>query len=256
MEMSQSDKKPFFKRLRKNFLRENKAIASRIERSWYSSKYPKPITGSAKWLVQTEMKYGGFVTGIERNKVSSNDPRTKEQILEGGMSGGDRMYDHLYARKYAKYLKPFVMEKKPITLVEVGILKGSGVAIWCELFPDSRIIGLDIDLGHIQNNMSYLKDKGAFQNYEPELYLFDQFEDNQKLIKDFLKGATIDVFIDDGFHSVESILTTITSVLPHLSKDFVYIIEDNEEVHTQLKLLYPNYLIDYSNRLTIITAKQ
>lgn len=254
--MSQSDKKPFFKRLRKNFLRENKAIASRIERSWYSSKYPKPITGSAKWLVQTEMKYGGFVTGIERNKVSSNDPRTKEQILEGGMSGGDRMYDHLYARKYAKHLKPFVMEKKPITLVEVGILKGSGVAMWCELFPDSRIIGLDIDLGHIQNNMSYLKDKGAFQNYEPELYLFDQFEDNQKLIKDFLKGATIDVFIDDGFHSVESILTTITSVLPHLSKDFVYIIEDNEEVHTQLKLLYPNYLIDYSNRLTIITAKQ
>ena len=138
----------------------------------------------------------------------------------------------------------------------MGILKGSGVAMWCELFPNSRIIGLDIDLGHIQNNMSYLKDKGAFQNNEPELYEFDQYEDNQQLLGDILNGATIDVFIDDGFHSMETILTTITSVIPHLSKDFVYIIEDNEEVYTQLKILYPNYLIDYSNRLTIITTEQ
>jgi len=114
VELSQSNKKSFFTRLRKNFLREKKAFSNHLERSWYSSKYPKPIKGSAKWLVNTEMKYGGFVTGVARNKVSSNDPRTKEQILESGMSGGDRMYDYLYARKYAKYLKPFVMEKNQL----------------------------------------------------------------------------------------------------------------------------------------------
>ncbi len=137
----------------------------------------------------------------------------------------------------------------------MGILKGSGVAMWSELFPDSRIIGLDIDLGYIKNNMNFLKDKGAFQNNEPELFLFDQFQDNQKLLEDFLNGDLIDVFIDDGFHSVESILTTIKSVLPHLSKEFVYFIEDNEQVYRQLKKLYPNFLIDYSNNLSIITPK-
>jgi len=245
----------FLKRLKKNIIMGTKGIFNRLLRLWYLSKITNPKKGSAQWLVQSEIKYGGYVRVGSINKVSPNDPRSKDKILAGGMTGGDRMCDHLYAGKYAKYLKPFVMEKKPITLVEVGILKGSGVAMWCDLFPDSRIIGLDIDLGHIQNNMSYLKDKGAFQNNEPELYLFDQFENNQKLIGDFLNGATIDVFIDDGFHSVESILTTVTSVLPHLSKDFVYIIEDNEEVHTQLKILYPNYLIAYSNQLTIITTK-
>ncbi|GAH02990.1 unnamed protein product, partial [marine sediment metagenome] len=59
--------------------------------------------------------------------------------------------------------------------------------------------------------------------------------------------------IDDGFHSEESILTTFKSVYPFLSNEFIYIIEDNEDIHKKLKSLYPNFSYDYSNQLTIVT---
>lgn len=247
--------KKFLQRLNKNIVRETKRILNKFERAWYLTKIISPKKGSARWLVQSEIKYGGFVTGVKRNKISSSDPRKKEEILKGGMTGGDRMYNHLYAGRYAKYLNLVTRKGNPVTLIEVGILKGSGIAMWCDLFPSSRIIGLDIDLSHVYNNMNFLKSRGAFKQNEPELYEFDQYEDNQQLLEDFLNGVTIDVFIDDGFHSMETILTTILSVLPHLAKEFVYFIEDNEEVHIQLKKLYPNFLIEYSNRLTIITPK-
>jgi len=253
--LAKDNKKTFLDRLKKNFNRERKALLNKIERFSYSLKFPKPVKGSAKWLVQAEMKYGGFVTGVRRNKVSSDDPRSKEEVLKGGMTGGDRMYHHLYARKYAQYLKPLVEKEKSITLVEVGILKGTGLAMWCELFPSSRIIGFDIDLSHTKSNMDFLTSRGAFENNKPELYEFDQFKDNREMVGKILNGNKIDVLIDDGFHSVESILTTIKSVLPYLSEKFIYIIEDNEEVHDHLKKLYPKYFIDYSNRLTVMTSK-
>lgn len=80
------------------------------------------------------MHYGGFVTGVERKKVSLLDPRTKDEVASAQMTGGDRMYHHLYASKYAKYLNPFIQNEERITLAEVGILKGSGLAFGAIFF--------------------------------------------------------------------------------------------------------------------------
>ena len=119
-------------------------------------------------LISKELKYGGLVNNISRNKVSIYDPRSEEDLKKGGMIGGDRMLHHNYAEKYSKYLKPFLNEKNVI--VEVGILTGVGLAMWCDVFAKSRAIGLDIDLGHINNNMNNLLNLGAFKNNKPELY--------------------------------------------------------------------------------------
>lgn len=43
-----------------------------------------------------------------------------------------------------------------------------------------------------------------------------------------LGGQTLDVVIDDGLHSTDSIITTWRSVAPHLSPRFVYFVEDYE----------------------------
>lgn len=51
----------------------------------------KPPVGTEKWLVLKELEYGGYVTNMPRNVVSNKDSKTKEQILWGGMEGGDRM---------------------------------------------------------------------------------------------------------------------------------------------------------------------
>ena len=100
--------------------------------------------GSIRWLVAKEMAYGGIVENVRVGKISPHDTRSPERLelgrTVGVMVGGDRMspYAHNYAAQYSKYLKRF-LNRHPITLVEIGILKGSGLAIWSDLFPNGEI---------------------------------------------------------------------------------------------------------------------
>jgi hypothetical protein len=223
------------------------------KKGYYSAKYSISSPGTTEWLVGTEIKYGGIVTNVPRNKVSPKDPRTKVQLSLGGMVGGDRMFHHGYAKKYSEYLLPYVKNSEPVTVAEFGILKGTGVAIWCDLFQNGRILGLDIDLGHIDGNMDNLKNLGAFKRNQPELYEFDQFLDNTEYLGAILKGDKIDICIDDGFHSDESILRTMKSVMPHLTDEFVYLIEDNMDVYKEIRSIYPGLVVDNEGELTIVS---
>ncbi len=69
--------------------------------------------------------------------------------------------------------------------------------------------------------------KGAFCHGQPELYEFDQFLDNKEFFRDMLQTDRIDIIIDDGFHSNESILKTMSSVFPYLAEEFVYACENS-----------------------------
>ena len=185
----------------------------------------RPAVGTAEWLIQREIAYGGYVSDVQRRKVSPFDRRSDLQLKFGGMTGGDRMLHHGYAAAYARYLRPF-LKKRALTIVEFGILKGTGLAMWCDLFPNARVIGFDIDLSHFRQNQASLEALGAFRQNTPEIWEYDQFIESSRFLADVLKGHTIDVAIDDGFHSSETILTTWRSVMPHLSSEFVYFIED------------------------------
>ena len=114
---------------------------------------------------------------------------------------------------------------------------------------------MDIDLSHIEANLGYLKKLGAFKNSSPELFEFDQFADNQQYVGNILNGDKIDVYIDDGFHSDLSVLTSLRSVLPHFAQNFVCIIEDNCTVAKQLSSEYSELNIDTSGELTILTPQ-
>ncbi len=221
-------------------------------------KYERPLIGTAEWFEITEYKYGGTIKNVPRNKVSEKDSRTKNQLLSGGMTGGDRMskVEHNYAPVYSKFLTPFLANKnKKIILLEVGILKGTGLAIWSELFPNGRIIGLDIDLSHIHKNMENIKSLGAFQNNNIELYEFDQFNDNREKLDNILKGDKIDIIIDDGLHWNETIINTIKSVKPFLADIFMYFIEDNSKIYEVLINMYPEYIISCYDQITVMTNR-
>ena len=217
-------------------------------------KYESHEPGSPEWLVLMEHKYGGKVENVKRNKVSIHDPRSQEQLSTGGMIGGDRMgaVDHNYASLYSKYLKPFLNHKTKLVLIEVGVLKGTGMAIWSDLFPKGRIIGLDIDLGHFMGNYNNLKKIGAFKNDNIELYEFDQFKSNRDYFSNLLKRDRVNIIIDDGNHLDDAILKTMNSVLPFLSDKFVYVIEDNESVYKQIKKQYKDLLVNNYKEITFI----
>lgn len=212
-----------------------------------------------EWLISTEQKYGGFVSEIQRRKISDLDPRPRSELDQVGMQGGDRMSIHGYAQKYAEYLLPFVLQNilgsEPLTITEVGILKGTGLAIWSELFPKARIFGLDLDLTYTLENMPRLMKQGAFKTRPPELFDFDQYQDNSNLVKTIYKQTRINICFDDGVHSNEAIINSLNSLLPYMAEKFVYFIEDNSEVHRSIRRIYPFLKIENFGELTIITRK-
>jgi hypothetical protein len=191
--------------------------------------------GGEMWLVATEKHFGGRVSGVKRRKVSHKDPRSLMQLSVGGMTGGDRMAHHGYARFYAHHLDRFVQKRlAALTIVEVGILRGGGLAMWSSLFPNADIIGLDIDPTHFYDNVEDLRRRGAFKERLPEVHTFDQFEDGAKRLSDILEGRQPDIIVDDGYHSVETILNTLRGFSELLGERFVYFIEDNVDVHLLL----------------------
>ena len=169
------------------------------------------------------------------------------------MQGGDRMLHHGYARKYSEHLARFNQEER-LVIAEFGILRGIGLAIWCDLFPNLRILGLDIDLSHTNDNMSDLVKKGAFSRNKPELHRYDQFVYSEDLVGEILQGDTIDICIDDGCHFNEAIMCTMRIVMPHMSSAFLYFVEDNRSVFDEIEQEYPGFNLESAGNLVIMRS--
>lgn len=184
------------------------------------------LPGSTAWLIGREAKYGGKVTNVPRLRVSDHDPRRAEDIRTGGMTGGDRMsfVTNAYGRPYGKLLA----SRGAAVVVEIGILTGVGLAIWCDLFPDGRVIGLDIDPCHFQRNRATLEDLGAFRRNGPEEHVYDQLGPASQLDPIFAT-TEVDLVIDDGLHTEQAIVSSLHHFRPRMARDFLYIIEDNAE---------------------------
>lgn len=217
----------------------------------------RPDLGTRNWLIQREVRYGGYTTMVPRQRVSPFDGRTKEQLAFGGMTGGDRMLHHGYAPTYSRYLLPFLDHAAPgaanITIAEFGILKGTGLAIWCDLFTSARVIAFDIDLSHFESNRAVLEHRGAFTRNKPELHEYDQLVCGEDRLREVLAGGTLDIVIDDGLHSIESIITTWRSAKPHLSSRFVYIIEDYADLLDTIGSEFEGYDQKAYGMLTVIS---
>jgi len=210
--------------------------------------------GSADWLAKAELECGGYQHNIARNAVSHLDPRGHDELTTGGMIGGDRMVHHDYASVYEKYLAPFVGGVSPKVVLECGILKGTGLAVWSKLFPEAQIVGLDIDVEHTRANLEFLKSRGAFKNSDPELLIFDQFKPSVEELRERLNGETLDIVIDDGFHSEETIVNTINALRPFLSSDFVYFVEDNSSIFKKIIDLFPESHVYSHGEMTVVTT--
>ena len=148
--------------------------------------------------------------------------------LEGGrilkFLGGDKMLLKNNANYYSEIIKK--NEKKILNFAEVGVLFGSSLALFSYLLPKANIFGLDINLKNFVNNLSYLKKRGAFKR-KPRLIEFNQLNPNNEiLLKNFRKNK-IDLLIDDGMHTDDSIIITLKALYEHLNNKFIYIIEDN-----------------------------
>jgi hypothetical protein len=228
-----------------------------VDESFVDGNRERYPPGSHEWLVLSEMMYGGIQ---KRGARWKDDSQIAEHTPICDCIGGDRMspHHHAYGRSYAEFLVPFLARRSAqLTVAEIGIFNGNGLARWCDLFPAARVLGLDLDLSNFEANRPKLEQLGAFSKNRPELHPFDQLDvhaahDRMQCILD---GAKVDIAIDDGHHSIRSIEITFEALHPHLAENFVYFIEDNFDTCDLVAPKYPQYRWHQRGELTVVTPK-
>jgi hypothetical protein len=153
--------------------------------------------------------------------------------------GGDKMSAdrHGYADDYARLLSRW----EAPTLVEVGIFQGASLAIWCDVFPDGKVVGLDLDLSRFWDHRHFLSEQGAFgRNYPTVVGDWDAYAPNVQVLGQVLQGRTIDVLVDDGPHTDVAVTTVVEALRPFMSESFTCIVEDMPNGGALLAGAYPD----------------
>ncbi|SDR12023.1 hypothetical protein [Pseudovibrio sp. Tun.PSC04-5.I4] len=227
---------------------------ARLEQQYEKIGDPKSYpVGSRGWLAATEKKYGGLVQGVKRRAYSAFDSRSEAMLKTGGMQGGDRMHHHGYGADYEHFLKAFIRRRfEECAIVEVGILRGTGLALWRDMFPNSDVLGLDIDLSNYNAHLPKMLGLGAFANGAAETHIFDQFVDGKERLSEILNGRKISIAVDDGVHFEKTIFKTAEGMKPFLAEEFVYFVEDNGAVVEGLRNIFPDADVFSRGELTVI----
>lgn len=115
-----------------------------------------------------------------------------------------------YTDIYNNYLESIRLEK--LKFLEIGVRLGSSIKMWSEYFPNSEIVGVDIDPSCKQYEKDNIKIEIGSQEDEKFLsYLISKYQ-------------YFDIVLDDGSHINDMIIKSF-NVLSKVTKRF-YMIED------------------------------
>ena len=133
----------------------------------------------------------------------------------------DKNSHHSYLPLYDKLLLP--IKEKAKTILEIGVLRGGSIKLWYDYFKKATIYGLDIkDLVKI-NELK--KKKRIILNLSINAYdknfVKTNFED---------KDIKFDFILDDGPHTLKSMLQCITLYSKLLKDNGILIIEDIKDI--------------------------
>jgi hypothetical protein len=126
--------------------------------------------------------------------------------------GTDKEFNHRYCTAF--YDKEFLKYKdKEIKLLEIGIHRGGGLAVFHEYFPNAEIYGIDpFDFGARENCAPYPRVKVLYTDgYDVRV---------ANSLPEF------DIIIDDGPHTKESHLQSLKLYPQKLNDGGVFVIED------------------------------
>lgn len=148
-------------------------------------------------------------------------------------------YFDVYETHFAQYVG-----KSP-HVVEVGVWKGGSIQMWERYFGEgSRIHGIDIN-PNIKGFLPHMRG-------DTKLTVGDQ--ESREFWKKFLTEVTdIDIFIEDGGHSMQQQIVTFEEVFPALKVGGVYLCEDThtsyEEVGGDQGYLNPKSFMEYAKSM-------
>ena len=148
----------------------------------------------------------------------------------------DKNTCHSYLDTYNKLLTKKQYTAKNI--LEVGIFKGGSIKLWNEYFINAIIYGVDIM--DIKNVNDILKN-----NEKIILYTSINAYDNNFVKTHFIdKKITFDFMLDDGPHTLDSMVSFIRLYSPLMTDDGILAVEDIQSIEwiDTLKNAVPNHL--------------
>lgn len=125
-----------------------------------------------------------------------------------GSGGGDKGTAHDYIKTYARHLT----RRWNVDFLEIGVFRGDSLMMWNEYFVDSRVFGVDVDLG----NVSYpnLGNAVLCDATDPSMFI-EVFGD-----------AEFDYVIDDGSHVLEHQIAAFDHLFQRIKPGGKYFVED------------------------------
>lgn len=116
--------------------------------------------------------------------------------------------DHLYEGLFA--------DRRDSTrkVLEIGVECGGSMLMWSEYFPNANIIGIDT------KDASHLNDRDRVETIRADAYVYDTLG----VVPDDL-----DIIIDDGPHTLETITFVVLEYTKKLNTDGVMVIEDFQD---------------------------
>jgi predicted O-methyltransferase YrrM len=159
-----------------------------------------------------------------------------------GNAGGDKMSPERngYAQFYADILDGF----RPLRVVELGVFQGVSLAVWSDLFPDAEVIGLDLDFDRFYGNLPFLRQAGAFSRSDPRLVVWDAYSEESPDLP-----RPIDLFVDDGPHTLPAIKNALSRFGPLMADGGVYVVEDFDGANELLRASFPDATVVSSGRV-------
>jgi cephalosporin hydroxylase len=129
----------------------------------------------------------------------------------------DKNTTHSYLEVYEMLFKKKQNTAKNI--LEIGIQSGGSIKLWHDYFRNATIYGLDIQ--RVKNTCPEIRNKSRIK-----LGCFDAY--SEEFINNQMKPLNVkfDIMIDDGPHTLESMIFFIENYLPMLKDDGILIIED------------------------------
>jgi len=151
----------------------------------------------------------------------------------------DKNTTHSYIPLYQELLKGKKETAKNV--LEVGIYNGGSIKLWSEFFTNATTYGIDIS--SIDNVWDEIKNKNNIKLYTS----YDAYDEHTFKLNFLCKGIKFDFLLDDGPHTLESMLKFIKLYSQIMTDDGILIIEDVQDYKwiDILKLAVPNNLQKY-----------
>lgn len=129
----------------------------------------------------------------------------------------DKNTGHSYLPLYDSLLSDKRESAKAV--LEIGVFSGGSILLWEEYFKNADIVGMDIILpGHLERDFEGKRITTIVGN----AYTADAVAQ--------FGGRKFDLIVDDGPHSIQSMMFTIEHYSGLLADDGIMIIEDVQEI--------------------------